>query len=347
MSEDNASDDNSTPEGPATLRDALTEAFREAAEKETDATAQPNDAEPELDTSDDDQAEEDSSDAQAQEDTDVITAPEHWSDEDQATFNELPRDAQSYLLKREKQYEKGIREKSEALKQYEEAMKPYESSLSMRGIDKTQAINSWVRAQSMLDANPVDGLKMLIDSYGQDVATKLLQKFDTTPMADNTDSDTQWTDPEVKKLKEQLQEVQNQNLQITNNAEAQRQQEAQKMVQEFSAAVDDDGKLIHPHFEKVQPMMQAMLYSGAASDLEDAYKQAIWTVPEYRDEFTEQQQKQAQAKAAKEREKAAVKAKKTAASVNGKASKPPPPDRPRTLREDLRAAWEQSIRGEI
>jgi hypothetical protein len=93
--------------------------------------------------------------------------------------------------------------------------------------------------------------------------------------------------------------------------------------------------------------MRGLLLSGSAQDLNEAYEQAIWTNPKYRDEFAQQQRDAVKREEAKRREEAAKKAKKTATSVKGKSSVPPPPAKNRTMRDDLAEAYEASIRGEL
>jgi hypothetical protein len=338
----------STPEdeGPASLHEALTEAFNEnigeepTEEKVTDIL--PTEDEPELDTSDELEAEPESSEEQSQEEETVILAPEHWSDEDKATFTELPAQARTYLLKREKQYEQGIQSKSEELRPMQEAFGPYAEMMKMRGIDAPTAIRTWVAAQSALDTDPVNGLSMLIQSYGPEVKSALLRQFGAAEEQAFDDD----TDPEVRQLREELNRQKRQGQQAQLQQQTYLEQQALEQVRQFKEAVDDDGNLLHPHFEQAQQTMRALLSSGQVPDIESAYEQAIWSVPEYRDEFAEQQRKAAEKEQTQKRAKAAEKAKKAGKTVQGNGSKPPPKKVNATLHEDLQAAWDNSVRGE-
>jgi hypothetical protein len=350
MSE-NTSTANHTEEGPQSLREALNEAYTElsvveSAEPEstesepTDIDAQPaTDAEQEAPDAE-------PSEAQAQgDDEEVIRAPEHWSAEDRETFTSLPSAAQQYLLKREKQYEQGIQQKAEELKPIQEAFGQYRDILRMRGIDEPTAIRTWVAAQSALDTDPVNGLKMLIQQFTPDVQDALRAEFGNRESA-ATDYDD-YESPEVKRLREERDRLKLQNSQETLRHQQLRQQEALEQVRQFRESTDESGKPLYPHFDKVVDDMRALLSTGVAPDLKTAYDKAVWSLPEYRDEFAAKQRQDAEREAARRREEAANKAKKTAKAVNGRGSVPPPPPKQKTLRDELLAAWDQSVKGEL
>jgi len=273
-----------------------------------------------------------------------MTAPEHWSAEDRAVFDELPSAARKSWLRREKEHEQGIQQKAEESNTLLEAMGPYRDFLKMRGIDEPTAIRTWVAAQQALDADPVNGLKLLIQQYGPQVQAALKAEFGR--QSEPSDSDT-YSDPEVTKLRQQLEALKNQNKHIETQYHTERQQQAYQQVQKFREETDANGQPAHPYFDEVQDKMRGLLLSGSAQDLQDAYEQAVWTHPKYRDSFAEQQRKAAQKEEEKRRQEAANRAKKTAKSVNGKGSVPPPPPKQRTMRDDLLAAWDQSIKGEL
>ena len=219
----------------------------------------------------------------------------------------------------------------------QEAFGQYGDTLKMRGVDAPTAIRTWVAAQSALDADPVSGLKMLIQSYGTDVQHALEAEFGQTPASDDQYSD----DPEIQNLRRQLATAQNQVTSINTQAQSARQQEAIRAVQTFRETVDDKGAPQYPHFDAVSGHMKALLSSGEVPDLKTAYDQAVWSVPEYREQFAATQKADAEAEAAKRRQVAAARAHTTGTTVNGAGSTPPPPDTPATMSDDLRAAWNQ------
>lgn len=335
-------------EGPVTLRDALAEAFQES------QAAEPTDGEPtgdpqpdddaELTASTDEADEPESSEGQPQDDDEsVIQAPEHWSDEAKAVFQELPRKAQDVWLKREREYDQGIQQKAEQLKPIEEAFAPIDDLLKARGADRATAIRAWAAAQQMLDSDPVNGLQTLIRNYGPDVEAKLREALGQTP----DDDDESFSDPQITRMKQQLEKQKRETDSVSQQYQQLQQQQAQQQVIDFRDAKDEAGKPLHPYFEQAMPHMQALLNSGQSDSLQDAYEKSIWLLPEYREQFTKEQQ-EAAAKAEKQRRaKAAEKAKKASTSVNGKASVPPPPPGKATLRDDLIDAYKRSQQGEL
>lgn len=359
MNESTSDSETSTPdEGPASIREALLESYDEhvKATTESESKDQADDEPEQLDTSDEHEAEDSSSESveessdddesEDQHEEPVIQAPDHWSDEDRETFGGLPSAAQEYLLKREKQYEKGIQEKAEALKPFQDALQPYRSTLQMRGMTEAQAVKAWANAQAMLDSDPVNALKALVSQYGEETAQKLATElgFQTGTQEEFDEDDSELT-PAIKRMQDELKALKSENQQLQTRFRTDEQSEAVRQVQEFREAKDDDGNLIHPHFEALHGTMKALLDSGAATDLPSAYEQAVWTVPEFREQFEKQKIEAAEAAAAKKREEAAKKAKKTAKTVTGKASKPPPKKQAATLHDDLNSAWDENVRG--
>lgn len=339
--------ESSTPEeGPASIREALEESFRElqaepTTEPESTESA-PTDDDAEPAASDKLEAVSDPSEDVSQGDEEVILAPEHWSAEDRELFDELPSAAQQSWLRREKEYEQGIQKKADELKPLYEAFGHYRDILKMRGIDEATAIRTWVGAQAALDTNPVNGLKLLIHQYGPDVHKAL--GYD---IGQDMPADDGYGDPEVMRLRQELDQVKRQNRQSEAQFQSVREQEALQQVRQFREEADASGNPVHPHFDEVQEEMRALLMAGVAPDLQSAYDKAVWSLPAYRDQYAEQQRKSAEVEATKRREAAAKRAKRTGKSVNGKSSVPPPPSKAATLRDDLLDAWKQSTRGEL
>lgn len=355
MSENTSTQPNG--EGPSTLREALMAEFKAAAETEEstedvvidDVPTDDEDDAAALEASEDEHeagydvsADEESPDN----DEPVIQAPEHWSDEYKEAFQELPRAAQNAWLKREKEYEQGITKKSEELKSVEEAFGPYNQMLQMRGIDRPTAIRTWVAAQSALDANPVEGLKMLIQQMGPEVQAALAAEFGLS-VDGVEDSGMELETPEIRALKKQLEQSKRQNQQLSVQQQTIAQRQAIAEVQAFRDEKDQDGNLTHPHFDSVRDHMTALFRSGYCNDLQTAYDKAVWSLPEFRETMTKKEREDARKQEEAKRRKAAAAAKKKAAKVEGSGSKPPPQAKDNTLRDDLLDNYRKSLRGEL
>ncbi len=348
MTDETKNDDTNTdgsdsePTGGISLKDALEAEFSALEDDTSDDSSKDESAQADSDKQDDeadDSSSEDEQDSESQNEETVIQAPEHWSDDGKAVFEKLDEPAREYLLKREKEFEKGIAEKSDKLKPYEEALKPFEPMLKMRGIDPGKAIRYWAQAQAQLDADPKAALLAMAKSYNVELSESSNDTGD--------DGDTGWVDPEVKKLREEIAELKSQSQTSQVQQQSYAQQDAYLKIQEFSEAKDDKGNLKHPYFEQARSVMQGLIQSGVSTDLEDAYERAVWALPEYRDDYAQKQQKAAEEAAREKREAAAAKAKKTSKTVNGKSSKPKAPPKNRTLADELAEAWDQSVRGDL
>ena len=346
MSESISTEENSTPEeGPASLREALTEAFNESVGESTpepDVTdIEPTVDEPQVNTSESQEAEDEPSEDLSQGEPEVIPAPQHWSDADREMFDSIPVETQQYLLKREEQYEQGIQSKSEELNPLLEAFGSYDQMLALRGVDKPTAIRTWAAAQAALDQDPLNGIKMLIETYGGEVEQQLRSHYGL-----GTEADDVYADPEVTKLRADLAEQKRQQSLSQMHYAQQRNAEAGETVRLFKEQKNDDGELTYPHFDEAQTMMRVLLQSGTAPDLETAYKEAIWSVPEYREAYAKDVQSRTDKEQSNKRTIAAAKAKKTATAVRGNGSKPPPQQLKATLRDDLKSVWDDSLTGD-
>ena len=90
--------------------------------------------------------------------------------------------------------------------------------------------------------------------------------------------------------------IQNQQQQAQNM----QKQEVQTLIDNFQTAKDEDGNLKHPHFEAVQNQMAALVGSGQAKDIAEAYDMAVFANPSTRAKVLEEQAKQKEEQAKKE-----------------------------------------------
>lgn len=266
-----------------------------------------------------------------------VAPPEHWSEQDKNAFMAMDDSGREWALRLEANAHKGIEEKSNQLKKFRDAFEPYKH-LVPAGVDEATMIQQLLNAQAVLQRNPTEGIKWLMRSYGVD--EKQLLPTDTVP------EDDEFIDPEVRSLKEKV-------SQLTKNAEDNlirqqnhRQQTLFAEITQFRDAVGEQGEPLHPHFGAVQGVMAGLLQSGRADDMAAAYEQAVWAIPEYRDDIIEMQAKERAEKQLEAKTEAAQKAKKTAKSVNGKSSSRKSSE-PKTLTDALSEAYEKSIRGEL
>lgn len=234
-----------------------------------------------------------------------LEAPKNWSEDVRSKFKDLPRDAQEYMLKRDKEmtadYTRKTQEVAEQRKSFESLDKviaPMRQQIAASGVGEAEYISRLLNADMALRNNPKMAIKQLAQGYGID-----LSSIEET--VDWNDSD-----PQIAQLKQQnqailaeLNQFKQQNLQS-----ARQQTEAQ--INGFANTKDDKGNLKYPHFDKLRVKMGNLIDAGEAKGLEDAYAKAVRLDDELYKESLEAQRKSAKAEEDARRKAAVEKAKK-------------------------------------
>lgn len=329
-----------TDEVTESIADALTASYNELnAESETETEEAPvvseeATQETEVEAEAETEVEEDGEESEEQDDetSTVFQAPEHWSSDEREGFDSLPPEAQEILLARDKSFQTGYQEKAQAIAAVTEALEPWKDNLAQRGVTADQAIRTLFAAQHSLDTNPIQGILQIAQSYG--VVDQLRTQF-----APTTDEDD-FTDPEIKALRQTVSDLQNQMEQTTTGIQQQNNSQLQQQIDSFQNAKDESGVLKHPYFEQLKPQMAHIVNTGKT--LEQAYEEAVWTVPEYRQQQLDAQGKATAQKTEQEKAEKVKRAKKAARGVktNGKAS-PDTGAESLSLHEDLSLSFQQ------
>lgn len=261
--------------------------------------------------------------AEVAEEVPAKPAPGSWPKEVREHFGALPADVQDYVIKREADVSRVINQYSMKAKQYDQlagTLAPFEPILRADGLEPTGVISGLMNTyQTLRNAAPhqkAAAVAQLINQFGVDLS--LISE-------DGQQSGNSAYDPAVY---DKLNRLEQQLLQRQHAEEQAAQHEVATTIEQF--------KQNAPHFEAVQAHMGALLQNGAAKDLQDAYDQACWAIPEVRATLLGQQE-------AKRREEAAAKvaAAKKAAVVNIPTRGTLPPSAPTgsmddTMREVLR-----------
>jgi hypothetical protein len=258
-----------------------------------------------------------------------LEPPARWTDQDKATFANLPREAQNVLLERHKSMEADYTRKAQEIAEYRksadpyvEAINPYQDYLSQIAptLNSTpdQLIGQLLAAEySLRTGSPeqkAQALAQIAASYG------------IAPTMDGyADGNNAYQpDPFVSQLY-QNQPVFDQRLAQLERITAE-QQEAylENHVNEFATAKDTAGNLVHPYFEDVKVHMRALLQIGEANSLGEAYEIAtapIGKVAAARSAARIESERQEKAKAvAKARQAAPVHANGSAPKGQAKSS---------------------------
>lgn len=230
----------------------------------------------------------------------TAAAPSSWTRETAGKWAELPDDVRAEIHKRETDYHKGIEQYRQVAQEYQgvqQAIAPYLPNIQASGVHPLQAINHLLGVEHTLrngsHEQKAQKLAEIARDYGID-----LQGVAPLPQID----------PHVQQLMHQ-----NQQLQNFQHATIQQQQQA--VVSEIDAFRENPE---NAHFEVVKGDMAALLNSGQAATLQDAYDKAVWMRPDIRQTLVQQQRTDAQKQAAEQKRRA--RAQSAAGGIRGAAN---------------------------
>jgi len=302
----------------------------EVSEPEPEVEAASDDDEVSLEGAEEEVTAEAEDDTEDEEPVEVFQPPKHWSSDEKEQFKALPEEAQKILLERDKQFQKGYQERVQGISDIEKALEPYKQNLALMGASEADAIRTLFAAHARLMQDPANGILGLAQQFG--VMDHLREQF-----APDTDDD--FTDPEIKALRQQVQTLQSQLGNFQTQTQSQQQEQLLSQIDSFKNQTDDSGQLVHPYFDQVRTQMATLVQQGKS--LDEAYNEAVWMVPEFRESHlkTVQSKKQSESEVDKARR---VKKAKQAAKANKTSSKSKAEeDAKLTVRDELRAAWNQ------
>jgi hypothetical protein len=200
-----------------------------------------------------------------------IAAPKNWTEDVKKVFETLPPESQEFMIKRDKEmtsdYTKKTQELAEQRKSIEAldaVIQPARQNIQATGIGEAEYISRLLNADHALRTDPKNALRQLAQGYGINLSSM------------NEESES-WNDPDP-----QYAQLMQQNQQIMAELNQFKQQNIQttvaqteQTVEQFSQKTDVNGKLTHPHFDKVRIKMGNLIDAGEAKGIEDAYVKAV------------------------------------------------------------------------
>ena len=198
------------------------------------------------------------------------------SDDVKDNWADLPDYVKEDLVKREKDVNAKFQKSAEFVK-HSQAIRnieaPYQAMMQSLGADSAQAYQDHLKTAYTLNhgsqQQKVDLIQKTINAYGIELPSKSL--------SDDWDFDTDSNpDPKIEQLTNQVNQLTNiLNGQQQDNQNS-NQAQADRTIQEFRS----DPK--HKYFDEVNPLMQGILQSGQAKDLDEAYEMATMAHPKVR-----------------------------------------------------------------
>jgi len=238
-------------------------------------------------------------------DSQTVAPPSDWSADKREAWTKLPQDIQKYLVSRQSEVQAFVNQKSQEAARlsrerdaFYQAISPRAEVLQAAGVHPVQYIENLIKAEQMMDANPVDALQRLAAHY----------KIDLAELAHQA---TQPVSPDVLALRNELNALRQQQ-QESQTVQQQRAYEQYRgsvasVVEDFKGATDDSGQPLFPHardpqFEAAMGIEAKLLRSqNPQMPIEDvlvkAYDATVWKLPNTRQAEIEKQTRIAQARA--------------------------------------------------
>lgn len=217
-----------------------------------------------------------------------------------AKFKDLPPEWQSAIQKQDEDRTAAKAQwdtKAERFNRLEEILAPRREKFQLQGLDDARAIQTLFAAQDMLDRNPLEGLSYLARSYGVD-----LRQIGAQP----AQAQQGGMPPELAAaLHPLMSQVQTLQQSLAERDQAAANAELHRGLAEIEAFRSDPANL---YFDDVRPNILALMETGRAATLKDAYEAACWADPVVRPLLIEQREATAKAEATKAQTDAKAKA---------------------------------------
>lgn len=264
--------------------------------------------------------------AEAAEQLEALQAPQNWPAEEKKFFQALPPTLQHAYMNRARSlmadYTKKTQEVARVRQNYAEldrVIGPRVQAWAVGGMSPSMAVTQLLALSDFATQKPLEFIQYFAQERGIDL-TKALP-------GQGQQGETGYVDPQIRELRGQLEALKRQNEQATTaqqqRLEAAKRQQYQEAVnqmaaqiEQFATLTDAKGRLAHPYFNKVEADVTKLLSSGAAPNLPEAYKMAVWANPETRALMLARARASENAKA-KARAEAAKRAASSVTAANG------------------------------
>lgn len=235
----------------------------------------------------------------------VIQPPAHWKGSEKVAWEKLPYPVKQALVSEYGQVAD--------LRPVASVIEPYKQRFQQEFGGTDRALNTILEAWKFARQSPIDFVRDFIKHSNIDPQSLGFGGNVQQQQPANLGAEQQFVDPGFTALQQRLavaearvealaqQPVQAQHAQISNE------------IQSFGSETDPSGKLAHPWFNDVRPLMGALMAGGQAKTLSEAYDQACYANPTIRADLM----REAVAAEAAKRRAAADKARQAGGSITG------------------------------
>ena len=235
----------------------------------------------------------------------AFAPPKTWRAEALAKWETLPAEVQREVLKREEDIFKGLESyKADAQvgRSINQVLSPYLPMLQQAGISPIQQVESLMQAHH--------GLATGTPEQKQRFFSELARAYNVPLTGDLAGEESPFIDPQVAALQKEIAALKSTTMDRERREAESVRATLQKEIDSFAA----DPKNVY--FDEVATDIAALLKSGTASTLAEAYEKAVWLNPATRAKEQSRLTAETEAKAKADAEAKAAAAKKaTAANV--------------------------------
>ena len=191
-------------------------------------------------------------------------------------------------------------ESKKAIEAFEKAAEANNLNLSRQ--QYADVFKNYAEFEALVKNNPTEAVKALAKSKGVD-----LNGLTEKPAVPTEDVEDDYLTDEELKTRNEIQTLREELSSLKNKQKLSEEDAARQELNDFVNAQDAEGKIKHPHFDKVREDMHLLFNKGDASmTLEKAYKKAVLM----NDELVELREKELISKVEKDKIKKIEKAKK-------------------------------------
>lgn len=229
--------------------------------------------------------------------------PNSWKKDYHEAWAKADPRLQEYAFQREEQMKAGVeplKTKAEFADSINQVLEPFQNTIRGLGLQAPQVIKGLLEADNILRTAPSEQKLAYLVQIAQNYGVNLQALTGAAQRAPAID-------PNYHSLANQLNLVRGEITSWKQQQEAVTNQELRATIEDFASASG------HEHFETVKPTMAALLQSGQAKNLDEAYKKAV----RLDDELYEADLAARQANASKAKDDAAKSARAAAVSVRG------------------------------
>ena len=258
----------------------------------------------------------------------VDLPPSTWTAAAKAEWSKLPAVVKSEFKKREADFQKGITQYKAAAEfggRLSEVLRPYEAIIRSKGGSPEAVVgNLLATAYALQTGTPQERgavVMKIVQQYGADISAY------TKPAAAEGQPgiDPNALAPVVQQLLaphlQKIEQVSSQFMSAQQRRELEEQQTLASQIEAFRNATDDKGQPKHVYFENVRKTMAALIDSGDATTLEQAYEMACRAHPEVSQAISAQQRQAEEAKRLEEQKRLAQDAQRAnTANASGQGS---------------------------